>query len=79
MDEIFRILIQNSSIPVWIKDLELNYIFVNNKYKEITNKVNVDFIGLKNEDIFDENTCNTYNESCRLVMDTLKAKSFFYT
>ncbi|MEG0307517.1 MAG: diguanylate cyclase [Clostridium sp.] len=77
MDEIFRILIENSSIPVWIKDLELNYIFVNNKYKEITNKVNVDFIGFKNEDIFDENTCNTYNESCRLVMDTLKPKSLF--
>jgi len=38
MNEIFKVLLDSIHIPIWIKDLDLNYIFVNNKYAEINNK-----------------------------------------
>ncbi|MGV8907322.1 MAG: HD domain-containing phosphohydrolase [Acetobacterium sp.] len=75
MNEIFKNLIDNIHIPIWIKDLDLHYIFVNNKYAEINNKKMVDFIGKRNEDIFNSETSKRYNRSSKEVIKTLEPRT----
>ena len=59
--KIFELLIENIPQPIWIKDLELRFIYANNEYKKIyKGKVN-EFIGLKHEEIFDEVLAQKYN------------------
>jgi len=73
--EIFQLLIENIPQPVWIKDLELRFIYANNEYKKIhKGKVN-EFIGLKHEEIFDEVLAQKYNIECNLVIESLEPRT----
>jgi len=75
MNEIFKVLLDSIYIPIWIKDLDLNYIFVNNKYAELNNKKKADFIGIKNENIFNPETAKMYNNRSNEVIKTLESRT----
>lgn len=70
-DEIFKLLIENMPQPIWIKDLETRFIYVNNEYKKIYKEKAKDFIGLKNEDIFDEVLAKKFNNECNSIIENL--------
>ncbi|OPX50146.1 PAS domain-containing protein [Clostridium thermobutyricum] len=52
MQNIFKMLLENIDFPVWIKDLNLKFIFANEKYAKFINKNKEEIVGLKNEDLF---------------------------
>ena len=49
----FKLLVDSIPHPIWIKDLDLRFIYVNKEYKNICNGKDKEFIGLKYEEIFD--------------------------
>ena len=51
MQNIFRMLLENIDFPVWIKDLNLKFIFANEKYADFINKDKEEIVGLKNEEL----------------------------
>ncbi|MGL5311815.1 MAG: sensor domain-containing diguanylate cyclase [Peptostreptococcaceae bacterium] len=75
MNEILIALLRNLPFPIWVKDLDLNFIFVNEEYAKMYNKLEEDFIGLKNEDLFDKVSCEIYNNHCRGVIDELEPRT----
>jgi len=70
--ELFQLLIENIPQPVWIKDLELRFIYANNEYKKIYKEKVKEIIGAKNEDIFDEVLAQKYNNQCNSVIESLE-------
>lgn len=71
MSEILRILFDNLAFSIWIMDLDLRYIYVNNKYIEGTaGKIKEDFIGKRNEDIFDDYLSSIFNDHCLKVIES---------
>lgn len=43
--KLFKSLADNLPQPIWIKDLELRFIYVNKEYKAIYKDINKEFIG----------------------------------
>lgn len=72
--EIFQSLVENIPQPIWIKDLELRFVYANEEYKKIHNGKIKQFIGLKNDDVFDEILAQEYNEQCNSVIESLKPR-----
>ena len=70
MQNIFKMLLENIDFPVWIKDLNLKFIFANEKYANFINKNKEEIVGLKNEDLFDKDSCSRMNEQCYDVIKT---------
>ncbi|SFC56934.1 sensor domain-containing diguanylate cyclase/phosphohydrolase [Clostridium uliginosum] len=73
--KIFQLVVENIPQPVWIKDLELKFIYANNEYKKIHNGKRKEFIGLKHEDVFSELVVEKYNDQCNLVIETLESRT----
>ena len=70
MRNFFELLVENMTFPVWIKNLDFKFIFVNKRYAEINNKKIEDFIGLRNEDIFEATTCEKFNKHCEKAIES---------
>ena len=70
--KLFKLLVDDILQPIWIKDLDLRFIYVNKEYQNIYKSTNKDFIGLKDEEIFNgavnNELCGYYN----LVINSLK-------
>jgi PAS domain-containing protein len=73
--KLFKLLVDNLSSPVWIKDLDLRFIYVNKEYMNICKGENKEFIGLKHEEIFDKEIIEDNKNQCNLVIDTLEPLS----
>ncbi|MDR3593489.1 diguanylate cyclase domain-containing protein [Clostridium sp.] len=73
--KLFKLLVDNLSSPVWIKDLDLRFIYVNKEYMNICKGENKEFIGLKHEEIFDKEITEDNKNQCNLVIDTLEPLS----
>lgn len=69
MNNIFRILAEKCTSPIWIKDLEYKFIFVNKSYADLQRRKPEDIIGLKNEDLYDKELSEKFNEYCDEVME----------
>lgn len=69
MNDVFRILAEKCTSPIWIKDLEYKFIFVNNSYADLQHRKPEDIIGLKNEDLYDEELSKKFNEYCDEVIE----------
>lgn len=52
--KIFQLLVENIPQPVWIKDLEFRFIYANSEYKKIHKGKTIEFIGLNNNESFEE-------------------------
>ncbi len=70
--EVFQLLIENIPQPIWIKDLDLKFIYANDEYKKIYKEKVKEIIGAKNEDIFDEALAQRYNNQCDSVIESLE-------
>ena len=70
---IFKLLVDNIPQPIWIKDLDLKFIYVNKEYENIHKGMNKKFIGLKDEEIFDEPINDECYKYCNLVTSSLES------
>ena len=70
---IFKLLVDNIPQPIWIKDLDLKFIYVNEEYENIYKGRNKKFIGLKDEEIFDGAINDECYRYCNLVINSLEA------
>lgn len=69
MKNVFKILAENSTLPMWIKDLDYKFIFVNKSYADLQHRIPEEIIGLKNEDLYDKDFSNKFNEYCGEVVE----------
>lgn len=68
----FKLLVDSIPQPIWIKDLNLRFIYVNEEYKRIYMNVDKDFIGSSDNEIFDEVISDECYRHCNKVINTLK-------
>lgn len=73
--KIFQLLAENIPQPVWIKDLEFRFIYANNEYKKIHKGKTKEFIGLNNDEAFEEAIAKKYNQECKSVIETLEPRT----
>lgn len=72
MNDIFKLLIENFVLPIWIKDLDLKFTYVNNKYLEFLENPIDHIVGLGNKDIFGEAIANKFDSKCREAIEKKK-------
>ncbi|WP_242982203.1 MULTISPECIES: HD domain-containing phosphohydrolase [unclassified Clostridium] len=77
--ELFKLFVDNIPYPIWIKDLDLRFIYVNKEYIGLCNGENKEFIGRRYEEIFSEDLIEEDQSQCSLVMSTLKPLSEEYS
>lgn len=70
--KLFKLLADNLPQPIWIKDLELRFIYVNKEYKAIYKDINEEFIGKNDAEIFDGAVREECIEYCNKVINSLK-------
>lgn len=68
----FKLLVDSISQPIWIKDLELRFIYVNKEYENIYIGRNQKFIGRKHEEIFEGAVNDEFDRYCNLAISLLK-------
>ncbi|WP_297417544.1 HD domain-containing phosphohydrolase [Clostridium sp.] len=77
--ELFKLFVDNIPYPIWIKDLDLRFIYVNKEYIGLCNGKDKEFIGRRYEEIFDEDVKEEDQSQCSLVISTLKPLSEEYS
>lgn len=70
--KIFKLLADNIPQPIWIKDLDLRFIYINKEYEEIYKGINKNFIGRNDEEIFDGVVNEDCHRYCKKVINTLE-------
>lgn len=70
--KMFKLLVDSIPQPIWIKDLDLRFIYVNKEYEKMHKGINQKFIGLKDEEIFDGAVNDECRGYCNLVINSLK-------
>lgn len=72
--KIFKLLADNIPQPIWIKDLDLRFIYINKEYEEIykCRGINKNFIGRNDEEIFDGVVNEDCHRYCNKVINTLE-------
>lgn len=70
--KIFKLLLDNIPQPIWIKDLDLRFIYINKEYEEIYKGINKSFIGRNDEEIFDGVVNEDCHKYCNKVINTLE-------
>jgi len=68
----FKLLVDNIPQPIWIKNLDLRFIYINEEYEKIYKSQNKIFIGKNDEEIFDSEENDQCRRYCNLVINTLK-------
>lgn len=68
----FKILVDSIPQPIWIKDLNLKFIYINEEFKKIYKNSGKEFIGLSEDDIFNESISDECNKYCNRVIESLK-------
>ncbi|NOW88895.1 HD domain-containing phosphohydrolase [Clostridium beijerinckii] len=71
--KLFKSLADNLPQPIWIKDLELRFIYVNKEYKAIYKDINKEFIGKNDAEIFDGVVREECIKYCNQVINSLKS------
>jgi len=70
--KLFKLLVDDILQPIWIKDLNLRFIYVNKEYQNMYEGTSKDFIGLKDEEVFNGAVNNELRGYYNLVIDSLK-------
>ncbi|AQR97885.1 HD domain-containing phosphohydrolase [Clostridium saccharoperbutylacetonicum] len=73
--KLFKLLVDNMPYAIWIKDLDLKYVYVNNEYAKLFEKENIEFIGLSHEEIFGETDEKDNADKYNLVIKDLKPQN----
>src|SRR5471030_543334 len=72
--KLFKLLVENIPHPMWIKDPDLRFIYVNKEYINICNGKDKEFIGRKYEEIFTEDETKEYKSKYNFAINTLKSQ-----
>ncbi|MGL4772090.1 MAG: sensor domain-containing diguanylate cyclase/phosphohydrolase [Clostridium sp.] len=70
MEKLYKALFQNMNFPIWIKDLEGEFTFVNEKFAKLYNRNIEDFIGKRVEDIFPREFWDRFNSHCNDAIES---------
>lgn len=70
--KLFKLLVDNMPHPMWIKDTNLKFIYMNDKYKSMLNAKDKILDIQKNKDGFDGHAAEDYEQQCKLVIKTLR-------
>jgi PAS domain S-box-containing protein len=62
----------HADLPVWIRDGEGKFYYVNNQFKKIFKLENVEIIGKKNHEILDKRTAKQFDENDKKVKEQNK-------
>lgn len=73
--ELFKALVDTIQYPIWIKDIDLRFVYVNKEYVNMCKGEDKVFIGRKYEEIFDREIAEDDEEQCKVVRNTLKSVS----
>lgn len=68
----FKLLVDSIPQPIWIKDLDLRFIYVNEEYENIYKGRNKEFIGQNDAEIFDGAVNEECYRYCNKVINTLE-------
>lgn len=68
----FKLLVDSIPQPIWIKDLNLKFIYVNEQFKHMCKSMGKDFIGLSESEIFDKAISDEFNKYCNKAIESLK-------
>jgi diguanylate cyclase (GGDEF)-like protein/PAS domain S-box-containing protein len=68
----FKLLVDSIPQPIWIKDLDLRFIYVNEEYENIYKGRNKKFIGRNDAEIFDGTVNEECYRYCNKVINTLE-------
>jgi diguanylate cyclase (GGDEF)-like protein/PAS domain S-box-containing protein len=68
----FKLLVDSIPQPIWIKDLNLRFIYVNEEFKKIYINLDKDFIGLSDNEVFNQAISDKFYRHYNKVMNTLK-------
>lgn len=69
---LFKLLADYIPQPIWIKDLNLRFIYINKEYKSIHKDIHKEFIGYNDEEIFDGVEREECHKYCKTVLSTLE-------
>jgi diguanylate cyclase (GGDEF)-like protein/PAS domain S-box-containing protein len=69
---LFKLLVDNIPQPIWIKDLDLRFIYTNKEYRDIYKDIDKEFIGHNDAEIFDGVVREECYRYCNQVINTLK-------
>jgi diguanylate cyclase (GGDEF)-like protein/PAS domain S-box-containing protein len=70
--KLFKLLADNIPQPIWIKDLDLRFIYINKEYRSIYKDIDKEFIGQNDEEIFDGVVREECHRYCKRVINTLE-------
>lgn len=68
----FKLLVDSIPQPIWIRDLNLKFIYVNEQFKDMCKSIDKDYIGLSESEIFDKAISDEFNKCCNKVIESLK-------
>ena len=68
----FKLLVDSIPQPIWIKDLDLRFLYVNEEYENIYKGRNKKFIGRNDAEIFDGTVNEECYRYCNKVINTLE-------
>lgn len=74
----FKLLVDSISCPIWIRDIDMRFIYVNKEFTYMCKGEVKDFIGKRYVEIFDKEMAKDDRYQCELVMNTLKPVSEEY-
>ncbi len=73
---LLEIITNQAMLPVWIRDKVGRFYFVNQQFVKLFNLENVEVIGKKNSELFDEETANQFDENDKRVKKSQKTLIF---
>jgi diguanylate cyclase (GGDEF)-like protein/PAS domain S-box-containing protein len=68
----FKLLVDSIPQPIWIKDLNFRFIYVNKEFKKIYENMDKDFIGLSEKEILDKTIGDKFYRYYDKVIESLK-------
>lgn len=69
---LFKLLADYIPQPIWVKDIDLRFIYINKEYKSIYKDIHKEFIGYNDEEIFDGVEHEECHKYCKIVLNTLE-------
>lgn len=70
MNKIFGTLIDEMPMSIWIRDIDLKIIYANKKYREAHNKTKEEIIGLRSQDLYENEIAIRIDNYCRKVIES---------
>lgn len=71
--ELFKLLVDKLEYPIWIKDVDLRYLYVNKEYIRLSKSEDKELAGKRHDELFDKEIAENDENQCEVVKRTLKS------